>query len=122
MAEKVAKIGISREKDMMYYLKGADNLVVWATPRKKPGQTAKGKAQKIQDGGIARESGYLYFIDADGDIARAKRQVGGSKRKKGAKSAPKKAKKSSGAKKGAKKSSSAKKGAKKSGGKKGKKR
>jgi hypothetical protein len=120
MAEKVAKIGINREKDMMYYLKGADNLVVWATPRKKPGQTAKGKAQKIQDGGITRESGYLYFIDGDGDIARAKRQVGGSKRKKGAKSAPKKAKKS--AKKGAKKSASAKKGAKKAGGKKGKKR
>ena len=121
MAEKVAKLGITREKDMMYYLKGDDNLVVWATPRKKPGSTTKGKAQKIQDGGVAREAGYLYFIDGDGDISRAKRQVGGSKRKKGGKtSAPKKASKGAAKKSTAKKAGGAKKGAAKKGAKKGK--
>ena len=42
MGEKIAKLGISREKDMMYYLKGDGNLVVWATARKRP-DAPKGK-------------------------------------------------------------------------------
>jgi hypothetical protein len=114
MSEKVHKLGIKRDNDMMYYIKDGD---VWATPRKKPGQSAKGKAQKIADAGVEAESGYLYFLDGDGDVARAKRQVGGSKRaKKAAKPAAKKA-----AKKPAKKAA-AKKGGGKKGGKKGKKK
>ena len=32
MGEKIAKLGIKRDNDMMYYIKGGD---VWATPRKK---------------------------------------------------------------------------------------
>lgn len=113
MSEKIAKLGIKRDNDMMYYIKSGD---VWATPRKKPGQTAKGKAQKIADAGLETESGYLYFLDGDGDVSRAKRQVGGSKRKKSAKAAaPKKAKKAAAKKPAAKKS-----GGKKGGGKKGK--
>lgn len=113
MAEKIAKLGIKREKGMMYYIKSGD---VWATPLKKPGQP-KGKATKVAAAGIDMDyAKYLYYLDTDGDIARNQRQVGGSKRKKSAKkAAPKKA-----AKKVAKKP--AKKPAKKSGGKKGKKR
>lgn len=117
MGEKIAKTGIKRDNDLMYYIKGGD---VWATPRKKPGQP-KGKAAKVAAAGIEMDySKYLYYLDGDGDVARKERQVGGSKRKskkKGAakKSAPKKA-----AKKPAKKA--AKKPAKKAGGKKGKKK
>ena len=120
MGEKIAKTGIKRDNDLMYYIKGGD---VWATPRKKPGQP-KGKAQKVAAAGIEMDySKYLYYLDGDGDVARKERQVGGSKRKKSAKaSAPKKAKKAAGAKKGAKKTAGAKKGAKKAGGKKGKKK
>ena len=111
MGEKIAKLGIKRDNDMMYYIKGGD---VWATPRKKPGQP-KGKAAKVAQAGIEMDySKYLYYLDGDGDVARKERQVGGSKRKKSAK-APKKAK---GAKKAAKKT--AKKSGKKGGGKKGK--
>src|SRR6476646_6915604 len=112
MGEKIAKLGIKRDNDMMYYIKSGD---VWATPRKKPGQP-KGKAAKVAQAGIEMDySKYLYYLDGDGDIARKERQVGGSKRKKSAKaSAPKKAK---GAKKAMKKM--AKKG-KEGGGKKGK--
>src|SRR3954471_751538 len=110
MGDKIAKLGIKRDNDMMYYIKSGD---VWATPRKKPGQP-KGKAAKVATAGIEMDySKYLYYLDGDGDVARKERQVGGSKRKK--KSAPKKAKS---AKKTAKKTS-AKKG-KKGGGKKGK--
>jgi predicted transcriptional regulator len=110
MGEKIAKLGIKRDNDMMYYIKNGD---VWATPRKKPGQP-KGKAAKVAAAGIDMDySKYLYYLDGDGDVARKERQVGGSKRKK-SKAAPKKAK----GKKPAKKT--AKKGGKKGGGKKGK--
>jgi hypothetical protein len=111
MGEKIAKLGIKRDNDMMYYIKTGD---VWATPRKKPGQP-KGKAAKVANAGIEMDySKYLYYLDGDGDVARKERQVGGSKRKKSAKSAPKK----KSGKKAAKKT--AKKGGKKGGGKKGK--
>jgi hypothetical protein len=117
MGEKIAKTGIKRDNDLMYYIKGGD---VWATPRKKPGQP-KGKAAKVANAGIEMDySKYLYYLDGDGDVARKERQVGGSKRKKTAKAAPKKAAAKKSAKKPAKKP--AKKVAKKAGGKKGKKR
>ncbi len=116
MGEKIAKLGIKRDNDMMYYIKSGD---VWATPRKKPGQP-KGKAAKVAAAGIDMDySKYLYYLDGDGDVARKERQVGGSKRKSSKKAAaPKKAK---AAKKSAAKKT-AKKGAKKAGGKKGKRR
>src|SRR5690242_6500404 len=114
MGEKIAKLGIKRDNDMMYYIKSGD---VWATPRKRPGQP-KGKAAKVASAGIEMDySKYLYYLDGDGDVARKERQVGGSKRKKAAKAAPKKAAKP--AKKAAAKKA-AKKPAKKGGGKKGK--
>src|SRR3954464_14513269 len=115
MGEKIAKTGIKRDNDLMYYIKGGD---VWATPRKKPGQP-EGKAAKVAAAGIEMDySKYLYYLDGDGDVARKERQVGGSKRKKSAKaSAPKKAKAT---KKPAAKKAAAKKSSKKGGGKKGK--
>jgi hypothetical protein len=119
MGEKIAKLGIKRDNDMMYYIKSGD---VWATPRKKPGQP-KGKAAKVAAAGIEMDySKYLYYLDGDGDVARKERQVGGSKRKSSKKaSAP--AKKKAAPKKAAKAKTSAKKGgAKKAGGKKGKKK
>lgn len=114
--EKIAKTGIKRDNDLMYYIKNGD---VWATPRKKPGQP-KGKAAKVAAAGVEMDySKFLYYLDGDGDVARKERQVGGSKRKKSAKAAPKKAKapKKAAAKKPAKKAP-----AKKAGGKKGKKK
>jgi hypothetical protein len=88
MGEKIAKTGIKRDNDLMYYIKGGD---VWATPRKKPGQP-KGKAQKVAAAGIEMDySKYLYYLDGDGDVARKERQVGGSKRKSKKAAAPKKA-------------------------------
>jgi len=118
MAEKVAKTGVSREKDFMYYIK---NGAVWKVPRKQPGMP-KGKPEKVVDAGVTQDFNYIYFLDKDGDVARARRAVGGQKRKKAGgakKAAPRKAAKkaSKPAKKAAKKAKPAKKG-----GKKGKKR
>ena len=118
MGEKIAKLGIKRDNDMMYYIKNGD---VWATPRKKPGQP-KGKAAKVAAAGVEMDySKYLYYLDGDGDVARKERQVGGSKRKSKAKAGGAK-KKAGGGKKGGAKKTAAKKGAKKAGGKKGKKK
>jgi hypothetical protein len=120
MGEKIAKTGIKRDNDLMYYIKTGD---VWATPRKKPGQP-KGKAAKVANAGIEMDySKYLYYLDGDGDVARKERQVGGSKRKKTAKaSAPKKAKKAVAKKPAAKKTAAKKSGGGKKGAKKGKKK
>src|SRR5215471_15849972 len=107
MAEKVAKLGVKREKDFMYYVKDGE---VWKVQRKQPG-VPKGRPEKVIDGGFEVDTDYIYFVDRDGDVARAKRAVGGQKRKKKAR-----ASKARGKKRAAKKS--AKKAAKKKGGKK----
>src|SRR3954454_13017849 len=79
MAEKVAKIGVKREPGFLYFLRGSD---VWKTPMKRAGgPSAAGKAEKVANGNFKREEGYLYFLDSAGDVSRAKRAVGGQKRK-----------------------------------------
>jgi len=78
MAEKVAKLGVERDKDFMYYVKDGE---VWKVQRKQPG-VPKGRPEKVADGGFQVDTNYIYFVDRDGDVARAKRAVGGQKRKK----------------------------------------
>lgn len=39
-------------------------------------------AQKVMKCGVKRETGYLYFIDKDGDISRSKMARGGKKKAK----------------------------------------
>jgi hypothetical protein len=78
MSEKVAKLGISRDKDFMLYVKDG---AVWRVRRKQPG-VSKGKPEKVADGGFEMDHDYIYFVDKDGDVSRAKRAVGGQKRKK----------------------------------------
>ncbi len=100
MAEKVKKLGIARNKDYMLYVKDGD---VWQVRRKQPG-VPKGKPEKVAEGGFEMDYNYIYFVDKDGDVSRAKRAVGGQKRKKSAaKAAKKPAKKKAAAKKPAKK-------------------
>ena len=74
MAEKVAKLGIGREKDFMYYVKDGG---VWKVQRKQPG-VPKGRPEKVADGGFEMDTNYIYFVDRDGDVSRAKRAVGDS--------------------------------------------
>jgi hypothetical protein len=116
MAEKVAKLGVNREKDFMYYVKDG---AVWKVQRKQPG-VPKGRPEKVADGGVEMDTNYIYFVDRDGDIARAKRAVGGQKRKKKtrAKARPRKAAKKAAKKSKAKAKAKPKKAAKKAKGKK----
>ena len=86
MAEKVARLGIVRDKDTMLYVKDG---TVWKVRRKQPG-VPKGKPEKVAEGGFEMDYNYIYFVDKDGDVSRAKRAVGGQKRKKPAKKKAKK--------------------------------
>lgn len=79
MSDKIARLGIERDNDMMYYIKNGD---VWATPRKQRGQP-KGKARKVAAAGLEMDySKYIYYLDGDGDVARKARHLGGGKRAK----------------------------------------
>jgi hypothetical protein len=102
MAEKVAKLGIGREKDFMYYVKDGG---VWKVQRKQPG-VPKGRPEKVADGGFEMDTNYIYFVDRDGDVARAKRAVGGQKRKKAGRGTAKKRRAAKPAKKAAAKKKS----------------
>lgn len=54
----------------MYFVKKGN---LWATPRGAPGQP-KAKSRKIADTGIVMDQArYLYYLDAQGDIARKRR-------------------------------------------------
>ncbi len=88
MAEKVAKLGIARDKDFMFYVKDG---AIWRVRRKQPG-APKGKPEQVADGGFTMDYSYIYFVDRDGDVSRAKRAVGGQKRKRPAKAKKAKAK------------------------------
>ena len=82
MSDKIARLGIERDNDLMYYIKNGD---VWATPRKQAGKP-KGKAQKVASAGLEMDySKYIYFLDGDGDVARKERHLGGGGKKKASK-------------------------------------
>ena len=85
MSDKIARLGIERDNDLMYYIKDGD---VWATPRKQPGKP-KGKPQKIAATSLELDySKYLYFLDSDGDVARKARALGGGGRRAKTKKTP----------------------------------
>ena len=79
MSDKIARLGIERDNDLMYYIKNGD---VWATPRKQKGQP-KGKAKKIAAAGLELDySRFIYYLDGDGDVARKARALGGGRKAK----------------------------------------
>ena len=78
MSDKIARLGIERDNNLMYYIKNGD---VWAVPRKQKGQP-KGKAEKVAATGLELDySRYIYYLDGDGDVARKERAGGGGRRK-----------------------------------------
>ena len=76
MAEVVEKAGVKREKGYLYFLRGSDVF------KQVAGRGRHGVPSKVYDGTFEREDGYMYFIDKDGNIARARRAAGGQPRKK----------------------------------------
>ena len=82
MAKKIAKVGIKREKGLLYFIDkdGDVSSAVMARGAKKGG-----KPKKVAKVGIKKEAGFLYFLDKQGDISSAALVKGGKKKKKGKK-------------------------------------
>ena len=74
MAEKVAKVGVKRQKGYLYYVDKKGNVVETKMAR---GNKKGGGGKVIARPGVKKVSGYLYFIDKAGDVARAKMVRGG---------------------------------------------
>jgi len=79
MAEKVAKVGIKRQKGYLYYVDKKGNVVETKMAR---GNKKGGGGKVIAKPGVKKDKGYLYFIDKKGDVARAKMVRGGRGKKK----------------------------------------
>jgi len=79
MAQKVAKVGIKKEKGWLYFVdKNGD--ISRAEMARAGRRRVRVKKQKVAKVGIKKEPGYLYFVDAKGDISRVK-MARGRKRK-----------------------------------------
>ncbi len=79
MAEKVAKVGVKKEKGYLYFVDKRGNV---ARAKMARGGKKGGKVQVVAKVGCKKKSGYLYFIDKKGDISCAKMARGGRKKKK----------------------------------------
>ena len=79
MAQKVAKVGVKKEKGYLYFVDkhGDVSCAKMARGNKKGGST-----KKVAKVGIKKQGGYLYFIDKQGDISSAKMVQGGKRKKK----------------------------------------
>lgn len=78
MAEKVAKVGISRKKGYLYYVDKRGNVVETKMAR---GAKKGGGGKVIAKPGVKKVKGYLYFIDKRGDVSRAKMLRGRKKKR-----------------------------------------
>ena len=79
MAQKVAKVGIKRQKGYLYYVDKKGDVSCAKMAR---GKSKGGSPKKVAKCGIERKVGYLYFVDKQGDVSCAKMKRGGKKKKK----------------------------------------
>ena len=79
MAQKVAKVGVKRQKGFLYFIdkQGDVSCAMMARGNKKGG-----KPKKVAKVGVEKKDGYLYFLDKQGDVACAKLVRGGKKKSK----------------------------------------
>ena len=78
MAQKVAKVGVKKEKGYLYFVDKAGDISCAIMAR---GNKKGGKPKKVAKVGIKKQAGYLYFIDKNGDISCAKMVRGGKKKR-----------------------------------------
>ena len=80
MAEKVAKVGVKKEKGYLYFVdkKGDVSRARMARGGRKKG---KQRQERVASCGVKKVPGYLYFVDDRGDVSRAKMARGGRKKK-----------------------------------------
>ncbi len=69
MAEKVAKVGVKKERGYLYFVDKQGDVSRATMAR---GRKAKKGTEKVAKSGVKKQSGYLYFVDKQGDVSRAK--------------------------------------------------
>jgi len=79
MAQKVAKVGVKRQKGDLYFIDKAGDVSCAVMAR---GKKKGGKPKKVAKVGVDKKDGYLYFLDKQGDVACAKLIRGGKKKSK----------------------------------------
>ncbi|MDD5138129.1 MAG: hypothetical protein PHF12_05010 [Candidatus Omnitrophica bacterium] len=79
MAQKVAKVGVKRQKGYLYFIDKAGDVSCAVMAR---GKKKGGKPKKVAKVGVDKKDGYLYFLDKHGDVACAKLIRGGKKKSK----------------------------------------
>lgn len=79
MAQKVAKVGVKRQKGYLYYIDKQGDVSCAKMAR---GGKKGGSPKKVAKCGMKRKEGYLYFLDKQGDISCAKMKRGGTKKRK----------------------------------------
>jgi len=72
MAEKIVRLGIRGNRDFMLYVKGG---AVWRVRKKSDSSSAqKLKPERITEPKLfPMDDDYIYFVDRDGDVSRARR-------------------------------------------------
>lgn len=78
MAQKVAKVGVKKQKGYLYFVDKRGDVSCAKMAR---GSKRGGSPKKVAKVGIKKKAGYLYFIDKRGDISCAKMVRGGKKKK-----------------------------------------
>jgi len=79
MAQKVAKVGVKKQKGYLYFVDKRGDVSCAKMSR---GSKKGGSPKKVAKVGIKKKDGYLYFVDKRGDISCAKMVRGGRKRRK----------------------------------------
>jgi len=69
MAEKIAKVGVKREKGFLYYIDKQGNV---SRAKMARGNDKGGSPSVVAKVGVKREKGFLYYLDKQGDVSRAK--------------------------------------------------
>lgn len=80
MAEKVAKVGVKKEKGYLYFVDKHGN-VARAKMARGGGKKGKQKQDVVAKCGVKKVDGYLYFVDKAGDVSRAKMARAGKKKR-----------------------------------------
>ena len=78
MAQKVAKVGVKKQKGYLYFVDKRGDVSCAKMAR---GNRKGGSPKKVAKVGIKKKKGYLYFIDKRGDISCAKMVRGGRRRR-----------------------------------------
>ncbi len=80
MAEKVAKVGVKKQKGYLYFIDKKGN-VSRARMARGGGKKGRQKQEVVAKVGVKKQKGYLYFIDGKGDVSRARMARGGRRKR-----------------------------------------